>query len=254
MHSVEFEKKMSLPHRYGTAAAILLASSVLVACAPAQPDEAFGKKVRAYLLEHPEVLIEASAKLQEKQAATAAAKGREALKQYRQAIERDPRDFVANPNGSVTVTEFFDYRCSYCKIATPEIIKLIQENPDVRFVFKDFVIFGQDSEAAARLFLGAREQGRSLEFHKALMAEKSLDAAAALRIAAALGLNVDKARKAGESAATTQHLADTHSLAQALAIEGTPAFIIGDQIIPGADMNALNLAIANAKAARLKAG
>jgi len=246
---------MPLPRRSGVAAAaILLASGLMTACAPSKPDEAFGQKVRAYLLEHPEVLLEMSAKLEQKQASKAAAQGRAALNQYRQAIERDPRDFVANPKGVVTVTEFFDYRCGYCKLATPEIIKLINENPDVRFVFKDFVIFGQDSEAAARLFLGARDQGKSLELHKALMAEKSLDAAGALRIAAAMGLDVEKAKATGASAETTQHLADTHALAQALAIEGTPAFIIGDQIIPGADMNALTLAIANARASKLKAG
>jgi len=245
---------MPLPRRSGVAAAaILLTAGLMTACSPAKPDEAFGQKVRAYLLAHPEVLLEVSAKLEQNQALKAAAQGRAALNQYRQAIERDPRDFVANPNGVVTVTEFFDYRCGYCKIATPEIVELIQENPDVRFVFKDFVIFGQDSEAAARLFLGAREQGKSIELHKALMAEKSLDAAGALRIAKSLGLDVEKAKASGASAATTQHLADTHALAQALAIQGTPAFIVGDQIIPGADINALKLAIANTKAARLKA-
>jgi protein-disulfide isomerase len=64
------------------------------------------------------------------------------VNKYRQALERDPRDFVANPNGSITVVEFFDYRCGYCKLAAPQIVELIQKNPDVRFVFKDFVIFG----------------------------------------------------------------------------------------------------------------
>lgn len=246
---------MTLPRTFGAAAAsFILSSALLVGCAPAKPDKAFGDKVRAYLLENPEVLLEVSAKLEQKQAAKAAAQGRAALGQFRQAIERDPRDFVANPGGAITVTEFFDYRCGYCKQATPEIIKLIAENPDVRFVFKDFVIFGHDSEAAARLFLGARDQGKSIALHKAMMAEKSLDEASALRIAAGLGLDVAKARAIGASAATTQHLADTRGLAQSLAIEGTPAFIVGDQIIPGADMNALNLAIAQVRVAQAKKG
>jgi thiol-disulfide isomerase/thioredoxin len=100
------------------------------------------------------------------------------MTKYRQALERDPRDFVANPNGSITVVEFFDYRCGYCKLAAPQIVELIQKNPDVRFVFKDFVIFGHDSEVAARMVLGAKDQGKSIELHKRLMAEKSLDAAA----------------------------------------------------------------------------
>jgi protein-disulfide isomerase len=233
------------------AASLALSSMLLGACTP-KPDKEFGEKVRAYLLEHPEVLLEVSAKLEQKQAAKTAETGRKAIGQFRQAIERDPRDFVANPNGSVTVTEFFDYRCGYCKLAAPEVVKLIQENPDVRFVFKDFVIFGHDSEAAARLFLGAKDQGKDLALHQALMAEKNLDEAAALRIAGGLGLDVAKARAAGASQATTQHLADTHGLAQSLAIEGTPAFIVGDKLIPGADMAALKLAIAQAKAANLK--
>lgn len=244
---------MTLPRRAGLfAASLALSGALMTGCAPATPDKVFGEKVRAYLLEHPEVLLEVSAKLEQQQATKTAEAGRKALGQYRQAIERDPRDFVANPNGSITVTEFFDYRCGYCKIATPEIVKLIAENPDVRFVFKEFVIFGAESEGAARLVLGSQAQGRTLALHKALMAEKNLDDAAATRIAAGLGLDVAKARSAGASAATTQHLADIRGLAQALAIEGTPAFIVGDQIIPGADMAALKLAIANTKAAALK--
>jgi protein-disulfide isomerase len=244
---------MTLPRHVGALAASLALSTTLIAsCAPATPDKAFGEKVRTYLLEHPEVLLEVSAKLEQKQATKTAETGRKAISQYRQAIERDPRDFVANPNGSVTVTEFFDYRCGYCKLAAPELVKLIAENPDVRFVFKEFVIFGHDSEAAARLMLGAKDQGKTLQLHQALMAEKNLDEAAALRIAASVGVDVAKARAVGASQATTQHLADTHGLAQSLAIEGTPAFIVGDQLIPGADMNALKLAIGKAKAAGLK--
>jgi protein-disulfide isomerase len=84
------------------------------------------------------------------------------------------------------------------------------------------------------------------------MAEKSLDEAAVMRIAQELGIDMAKARASGQSAATTQHLADTHALAEALAIEGTPAFFVGDQMIPGADMHALNLAIDQARAAKAK--
>ena len=244
---------MILPRRARSLATLLaLSGALLGACAPVKSDDAFGEKVRAYLLENPEVLLEVSAKLEQKQATKAAEAGRKAIGQYRQALERDPRDFVANPNGSITVTEFYDYRCGYCRVAAPEVLKLITENPDVRFVFKDFVIFGRESEAAARLMLGAREQGKTLQLHKALMAEKSLDEAGAYRIAAGLGIDVARARSAGAKPAVTQHLADTYGLAQSLAIAGTPAFIIGDTIIPGADMQAVKLAIANARAAALK--
>lgn len=231
-----------------------IAGLTLTGCGPAKPDKAFGEKVRAYLLEHPEVLMEASQKLQEKQAQQQAVSAQKAIGQYRQAIERDPRDVVINPNGAITVTEFFDYRCGYCRHAAPEIVELVQKNPDVRLVLKDFVIFGNDSEAAARLMLGAKDQGKSLELYKALMAENALDAAGALRIAQGMGIDMAKARAAGESQAVTQHLADTEALAKTLALSGTPAFIVGDTLIPGADINALKLAIEQTRASKAKAG
>ncbi len=219
-----------------------------------KPSDRFGEKVRAYLLEHPEVLMEASAKLQEKQVAQQAADAQKSIGQYRQAIERDPRDIVINPTGTITVTEFFDYRCSFCRHATPEIVELVQKNPDVRLVLKDFVIFGNDSEAAARIALGSKDQGKSLELYKALMAENALDAAGALRIAQGLGIDLAKAKAAGESQAVTQHLADTSALAKTLGLQGTPAFIVGETLVPGADINALKLAIDQVRAGKVKAG
>ena len=233
-------------------AAASLAALSLIACGPAKPDKAFGEKVHAYLLANPEVLMEVSAKLQEKQAGQAAEKAKDVIGKYRQALERDPRDFVANPNGSITVVEFFDYRCGYCKLAAPQVVALIQQNPDVRFVFKDFVIFGHDSEVAARMVLGAKDQGKTIALHQRLMAEKSLDAAAVIRIAGEVGIDVAKAQAVATNANTTQHLADTHALAEALAIEGTPAFFVGDKMIAGADMEALKLAIDNVRAGRAK--
>jgi protein-disulfide isomerase len=243
---------MPLSFRPMALAAASIAALSLIGCGQANADKAFGEKVHAYLIEHPEVLAEMSTKLQEKETAEKTKNAKSAMNKYRQALERDPRDFVANPNGSVTVVEFFDYRCGYCKLAAPQIVELIQKNPDVRFVFKDFVIFGHDSEVAARMVLGAKDQGKTIELHKRLMAEKSLDEASVLRIAQDLGIDMAKARASAGSAATTQHLADTHALAEALAIEGTPAFFVGDQMIPGADMHALNLAIDQARASRAK--
>lgn len=243
---------MLLTFRPMAFAAASIAALSLMGCGQANADKAFGEKVHAYLVEHPEVLVEMSNKLQEKQAAEQAKNAKSAVNKYRQALERDPRDFVANPNGSITVVEFFDYRCGYCKLAAPQIVELIRKNPDVRFVFKDFVIFGHDSEVAARMVLGAKDQGKTIELHKRLMAEKSLDEAAVMRIAQELGVDMAKARASGGSAATTQHLADTHALAEALAIQGTPAFFVGDKMIPGADMHALNLAIDEARAGAAK--
>lgn len=246
---------MTMLRRAATfAVPLAIAGLTLAGCDQSKPDKAFGEKVRAYLLEHPEVLMEASQKLQEKQAAQQAVSSQKAIGEYRQAIERDPRDIVINPAGTITVTEFFDYRCGYCRHAAPEVLDLVQKNPDIRLVLKDFVIFGNDSEAAARIALGATDQGKSLELHKALMAENALDAAGALRIAKGLGIDMNKAKAVGESQGVTQHLADTEALARALNLSGTPAFIVGDTLIPGADINALKLAIEQARASKAKAG
>ena len=212
-------------------------------------DKAFGDKVRAYLLTHPEVLIEVSQKLEEKQTAAAAGKAASALKSHRQALERDPRDFVANPNGKVTVTEFFDFRCGYCKLAAPEVIKLIHDNPDVRFVFKDFVIFGPASETAARAALASKDQGKYLEMYGRMMAEKALDAAAVDRILGQAGVDKAKVKALADTPEMTQHIKDTHDLAAALGVDGTPAFFVGDTVVRGADIDALKAAVAKAKKA-----
>ncbi len=224
---------------------------MLVGCGPSQAadDPAFGAKVRAYLMAHPEILEEAIGKLQEQKQAQAMKAAVSLLNTHRAAIERDPRDFVVNPNGKVTVVEFFDYRCGYCKLAAPEIAKLVAQNPDVRFVFKEFVIFGPQSEAAARAAIGAGRQGKYFDIYQKFMAEKALEAAGLPRLLKAGGVDVAKAQAAGADAAVTKHLKDVHDLAITLGIEGTPAFVVGDTIVAGADMPALNAAIAAARKA-----
>lgn len=224
--------------------AALPAALLLLALAPALSacggnDPIFGAKVRAYLLEHPEVLEEAMVRLDQKRAAEAAKQASAAIGTYRAALERDPRDFVANPEGKITVTEFFDYRCGYCKGAAPEVLKLIASNPDVRFVFKELPIFGGVSDQAAAVALAAHDKGQYLEIYRAFFAEEALNAASIERIAAQHDV------AAGEpSAEIKRHLLDTHTLSQALHVSGTPAFFIGDTMIAGADMDALKAAIA----------
>ncbi len=211
-------------------------------------DPAFDAKVREYLLAHPEVIEEAIAKLQEQKQAAAVGVLAKRIDTHRAELERDPRDFVINPNGKLTVVEFFDYRCGYCKLAEPELAKLIKANPDVRFVFKEFVIFGAQSEAAARAAIGARDQGKYYDLHQRFMAEKALDATALPRLMTAGGVDIAKAKAAGAQDAVTRQLADVHTLAQNLGVEGTPAFFVGQTMIPGADMEALKEAIATEKA------
>lgn len=217
-----------------------------------ETDDAFGRKVRAYLMEHPEVLQEAAQKLHEKQVAEASRTRSAALAAHRAELERDPRDFVANPGGEITVVEFFDYRCSYCKIAAPEILDIIARNPDVRFVFKEYPIFGGVSDHAAKIALTGPAKAKALVLYRSMMAEKALDEAAIDRHLAAAGVDPAQARKAAQSPEIAKHLADVRALAQALKIEGTPAFVVGDTLIGGADMPALKAAILKAKTADLK--
>jgi protein-disulfide isomerase len=214
----------------------------------AAQDDAFGARVRAYLLSHPEVIQEAVDKLQEKADAEAAAaedKARRALPGLRAALERDPRDFVANPDGKITVTEFYDYRCAHCINAAPKVLALIAANPDLRFVFKESPIFGPTSEHAAHAAIAIRKSGGDyLGYYKTMMSTRALDDATIDRLALANGATH---ADLGASPAADKQIADVASLFTKLDLGGTPAFIIGNDIIFGEDMDALDAAIAKAR-------
>jgi protein-disulfide isomerase len=225
---------------------LALSAASLAGCQKAD-DAAFGQRVHAYLLAHPEVLREAGEKLAENDRIASTKAATDAISKFRGQLEHDPRDFVANPNGKITVVEFFDYRCGYCKLAAPEVVKLIGENPDVRFVFKEFPIFGEVSDTAAKVALTREAKANGVQLYQALMSDKALDDAALDRHLAEVGVDPAAARKNAEHPLIERQIVDTHALAENLKIEGTPAFIIGDTMIPGADIAALRAAIAAAK-------
>lgn len=229
-----------------TAAAAALALS---ACQPlARDDKSFGDKVHAYLLAHPEVLEEASEKLQANQEAKALTAQREAeanLPALRSAIERDPRDFVANRNGRITVTEFYDYRCPHCAAMAPRLVTLIHDHPDIRFVFKEMPIFGGTSEHAAYAALAVKkDDGDYLGLYQTFMAIHPLDDAAIDKLAIAKGA---RAADISPSPAATAQLAATSSLFERLGLDGTPGFVVGNQIMAGDDLAALEAAIDKAR-------
>lgn len=197
-------------------------------------DQAFGAKVRTYLLSHPEVLEEAMAKLQTAKAEQSARAMKTALNDHRKALESDPRDFVAgNPNGAVTIVEFFDYRCPFCKTSAPSIFKYLDQHKDVRLVLKEYPVLGPDSEAAAHVALGAKAAGKYLPVHQQLLAEKVVNDASVDRVLRANGLDPAMVRKAGAATDATKHLKETVDLGRTLAMDGTPTFVIGDIVIPG---------------------
>jgi protein-disulfide isomerase len=216
-------------------------------------DKAFGAKVRAYLLAHPEVIQEAADRLEAKEAATKTANARAAVVSHRQALEHDARDGVIGaPKAKITLVEFFDYRCPYCKSAEPELEKLLAANPDVRLVLKEFPILDAEdqthiSEDAARGALAAIPQGRYAQVHQALLAEHHLDEAAIHDVLDRNGVDLAKAKALSDAKPITDHLAENHALARDLGVDGTPAFVIGNTVISGARLDEIQAAITAAR-------
>ena len=215
-------------------------------------DPGFDAKVKAYLMAHPDELRAAIDNMQSKEEAAEEAaadqKARAALPSLRNALERDPRDFVANPNGKLTVTEFYDYRCPHCIEIAPQVIGLIHAHPDVRFVFKEMPIFGSTSDHAARAALAAKAQGKDyIGLYQAMMAATPLTDADIDRLAAAKGVDVAAMNAPATMAKDQAQLDDIAKLAAKLAINGTPGFIVGDTIIHGEDYDSLTAAITAAE-------
>jgi protein-disulfide isomerase len=226
------------------AAALALA---VVGCTSKQDSASLDDRIHAYLLRHPEVVEEAYNKAQEQKQARAEADAEKTLLSHKADLENDPRDFVANPKGKITVVEFFDYRCPYCKAALPALMDLIQKNPDIRFVFKEFPILPDAdgkvgiSKRAAEAAIAAQAAGKYLKVHDALMSAKPLDDVGIDNTLTANG--IDKAKALAPSAAIDKRLQDIHDLALSIGVTGTPSFVVGDKTVPGADMEGLEAAI-----------
>jgi protein-disulfide isomerase len=235
-----------------------VAALALAACQPAAgggDDPAFDAKVKDYLMTHPDVLRQALDHMQAKEEAdetraetAALAKARTLLPTLRNAIEHDPRDFVANPAGKITVTEFYDYRCPHCIDIAPQVIDLIKSHPDVRFVFKEMPIFGDTSEHAARAAMAAKQQGKDyLGLYDELMSTHPLTDSVIDRIAAAHGVDITAMNAPAVRKADDAQIADIAALAKQLAIDGTPGFVVGGDIVEGEDYDTLMADVAKAE-------
>ena len=200
------------------------------------PVEAIRRIVRDYLLEHPEVLIEAQQVLMARRAAQEAEDERQAVRRHRDALLADPEAPVAgNPDGAITLVEFFDYRCGYCRRVKPTLETLLAENDDLRLVFKEFPILGPESTLAAQAALAARAQGLYEPFHWALMgAEGAFDLAHILEVAGSVGLDTERLAEDMNDPAFDALIERNSGLARALGIRGTPGFVIGERVIGGA--------------------
>ena len=206
--------------------------------------------IHDYLMQNPEVLIEALREAEAKASSDAEAKAVLVLRDRRREIFDDPATPVGgNPQGDVTVVEFFDYRCPYCKQVHPAIEKLLDQDRKLRFVYKEFPVLGAQSDMAAHAALAARLQGKYEPFHAALMATKGqITDEVVYRVAGSIGLDVDRLKRDMADPEIDQALSANKALANALDIRGTPGFIIGDHIVPGAiDLDALKNMVADAR-------
>lgn len=159
-----------------------------------------------------------------------------AMKLHEEALFNDPRTpFAGNPKGDVTVVEFFDYNCGYCKKALPDILKLLESDKNVKIVFKELPILGPTSETAAKWALAAHKQDKYFEFHSKLMQHNGQKTDAFLEeTAKSLGLDIAKMKADIEGSEILIQIEKVRSIAADMAIGGTPAFLVGDELIPGA--------------------
>jgi protein-disulfide isomerase len=206
--------------------------------------------IHDYLMAHPEVILDALKAAQQQADAQAAEQSRRVIATKQKELADSPDDLVqGNPKGDVTLVEFFDYRCPYCKQVEPSLDALLKEDGKLRVVYKEFPILGEASVYATRAALAAKKQGKYAEFHRVMMATKGdIGDDTVLKVATSLGLDVGKI-KADMNAPEIEKVIDkNYALADALSIQGTPAIIIGDTLIPGAvDIDALRKDIAAAR-------
>ena len=193
--------------------------------------------IREYLLANPELLSEMSNRLRAKQEQATAARMKEVVATRRAELVSDPNSYVAgNASGDVTIVEFFDYQCGYCKRVHPALTTLLKQDPGVRLVLKELPVLGPASETAARAAVASLAQpGKYHAFHTALMQhQERLDEASVLAIAGRVGVDVTKLSADMKSDRVAAVLKANRELATALGVNGTPAFVIGDRLVPGA--------------------
>ena len=186
--------------------------------------------------ENPQIIMEAIAILEGQRDEAQAAAQAEFLLGQRSLLENDPNaPSVGNPEGDAVVVEFFDYNCPYCKRAAADVKALLAADSNVRVVYREWPILGEGSVFATRAALAARAQGKYDEMHEGLMEMRGrAEEASVLSLARSVGLDVDQLVADMQSDAVNNHIATSEQLAQSLGFTGTPSFVIGDALVPGA--------------------
>lgn len=199
---------------------------------------AFRAEVRAYLLDNPEIIIEAVNLLEERQASAKAQDDLALVAMNADDLFDDGYSWVGgNPEGDITLVEFLDYRCGYCRRAMPEVEKLIAADGNIRLIVKELPILGENSMISSRFAVATKQVAGAdayKDVHDALMAlGGDLTDVALRRVADGLGLDTDAIMAQMDSDAVTNEIATTHALAQRLQISGTPSFVLHDEMLRG---------------------
>jgi protein-disulfide isomerase len=213
----------------------------IASAAEIAPDQraAFEAVIRDYLLKNPEILQEAMTELERRQQDAQRVAQKQVLNAEKAALTASPHhSVVGNPTGDVTLVEFFDYNCAYCKRALGDVLEMTKADPHLRIVLKDFPVLGPDSVEASQVALAVRQQlkgDKYLEFHAKLMASKGrVGKERAIAVAKELGADTSRLVKDIEAPDVRAAIEDTVRLGDRLGLTGTPSFVVGDEVISGA--------------------
>ncbi|MGA7486932.1 MAG: DsbA family protein [Xanthobacteraceae bacterium] len=228
-------------------AALFAMLTALAAAAPARAEPFTAQQrseiegiIKDYLLTHPELLQDVMNELDKRQSQAEAEKHRAAVAENRATIFSSPRQVtLGNPQGDVTVVEFFDYNCGYCKRAMSDMLDLIKTDGKLKFVLKEFPVLGDGSVQAAQVAAAVRMQDKSgkkyLEFHQKLLGGRGqADKARALAVAKEIGLDVARIEKDMASEEVKATIEENFKLAEALGLNGTPSYVVGGDVVVGA--------------------
>lgn len=198
----------------------------------------FRDEVRAYLLDNPEVLMEAIAVLEQRQAGAQAANDQQLVADHADLLFNDGFSFAGgNPDGDIVMVEFLDYKCGFCKKAHPEVAELIRADGNIKYIVKEYPILGEQSLLASRFAVSVllnADHGSYAQVRDALMEFRGEVSEASLtRLSNSLGLDTAKILEHMMSPAVTAVIGKNHALGQSMAINGTPSFVIGDQMLRG---------------------
>jgi protein-disulfide isomerase len=233
---------MSFPTRLAVplAAAMLLAAPVAAPAQTFSPDQRQQVEsiIKEYLIAHPEVVQEVLAAVDKHQKDAEAQQQRATIRANNATLFNSPHQVVlGNPHGKIEMVEFFDYNCGFCKHALPDMVKLLDSNHDIKFVLKEFPVLGEGSVEAAKVAVAARMQDpkKYMQFHQKLLGGRgAADKARALAVAREVGFDVARIERDMASEEVNTTIAEDMKLADALGINGTPSYVVGEDLVVGA--------------------